>query len=66
MLRSAGKSCTFIVNNVESLSTMLVERLEFLKVVTVRESDGPFWLGDVRVTTKDTVDPAGRALNPVI
>ena len=59
-------SWMFMVKDVASLSTVLVARLEFLKVVTVKESDGPFWLGEVKVITRDTDAPAGRAANPVI
>ena len=49
-----------------SLSTILVDTDMFWYVVMIRDSDNPFWFGEVRVRTIDIVVDAGTAANPVI
>ena len=49
-----------------SLSTILVDTDMFWYVVMIRDSDNPFWSGEVRVRTIDIAVDAGTAANPVI
>ena len=59
-------SATVMVDAEVSLSTILVGTDMFWYVVMIRDSDNPFWLGEVRVRTIDIVVDAGTAANPVI